>query len=261
MSHSVTPAGPSVVVMIPARLASTRFPEKVLAFRTGKPLVQHVYEAAIRARCAERVVIAADSQRVYDAASRFGATCVLTREDHPNGTSRLAEAASVLGLSSETVVVNVQGDEPEVEPDTIDAAVAAMIRAGSLMGTVAAPLHPTDDPANSNIVKVVLGVNGQALYFSRALIPFDRDRTHSPGARPLRHIGLYVYRRSFLDTYLALSPTPLEEAEKLEQLRVLEHGYEISVAVVPRASPGIDTPEQYEAFVQRWQQRTNPAVG
>lgn len=244
------PAAP-VVVIIPARLGSTRFPEKVLASRTGKPLVQHVYEAARRSTRASRVVLATDSDRVMAAARGFGAECVMTRVDHPNGTSRLAEAAALLGLAAGSIVVNVQGDEPELEPGTIDAAVDAMVQAGSLMGTVAAPIGPEDDPGNPNVVKVVLGVERQALYFSRSLIPFDRDRTAHPTARPLRHIGLYVYRRSFLDTYLALPPTPLEEAEKLEQLRVLEHGYAISVALVTSSAPGIDTPEQYEAFVRR----------
>ena len=257
MSATNQPVGSSaeVVVIIPARLASTRFPEKVLADRTGRPLIQHVYEASRRSRRASRVVIATDDARVMDAATRFGAACVMTRVDHPNGTSRLAEAASILGLHPEAIVVNVQGDEPELEPETIDAAVDAMIGAGSLMGTVAAPLKNEDDAANPNVVKVVVGVKRQALYFSRSLIPFDRDRQKLPAACPLRHIGLYVYRRSFLDTYLALPPTPLEEAEKLEQLRVLEHGYAISVALVAAATPGIDTPEQYEQFVARWKKR------
>ncbi|MGE3107268.1 MAG: 3-deoxy-manno-octulosonate cytidylyltransferase [Phycisphaerales bacterium] len=250
-------ADPEIVVIIPARLASTRFPEKVLAARTGRPLIQHVYEAARRSRRVARAVIAADDARVADAARAFGAPCVLTRPDHPNGTSRLAEAAAALALPPDAIVVNVQGDEPEVEPGAIDAAVDAMTRAGALMGTLASPIRDVADAINPNVVKVVLGVEQQALYFSRAAIPFFRDRSEPSPAGLLRHVGLYVYRRSFLDTYLSLPPTPLEQAEKLEQLRVLEHGYAISVALVDSASPGIDTPEQYNAFVDRWR-RAHP---
>jgi len=246
------PVGFGVIVIIPARLGSTRFPEKVLASRTGKPLVQHVYEAAKQARSASRVVIATDSERVAVAVRAFGGEVVMTREDHPNGTSRLAEAATILNLPPDAVVVNVQGDEPEVEPDAIDAAVRALIFSGAPMATVAAPFGAHDDPSNPNIVKVVVGASGRALYFSRALIPFDRDAAGGKDSRPLRHVGLYVYRRAFLDVYLSLDSTPLERCEKLEQLRVLEHGHDIAVAITREASAGVDTPEQYNSFVARW---------
>lgn len=241
----------SAVAIIPARLGSTRFPRKVLADRTGRPLIQHVWERARLASSVRRVVIAADDPVVRDAALAFGAECVLTRRDHPNGTSRLAEAAAILDLEGDRIIVNVQGDEPELEPGTIDAGVAALERTGAPMATCAAPFGPHDDPSDPNIVKVVRRLDGTALYFSRGLIPFDRDRTRGPDATPYRHIGLYAYRRAFLDQYLALEPTPLERCEQLEQLRVLEHGGRIAVAIVAEARAGIDTPEQYEAFVRR----------
>jgi 3-deoxy-manno-octulosonate cytidylyltransferase (CMP-KDO synthetase) len=249
-----SPSASAVTIIIPARLGSTRFPAKVLADKTGKPLIQHVYEAAKQARCAGRVVIATDNDRVMAAARNFGGEAVMTRADHPNGTSRLAEAAAALGLGPDSIVVNVQGDEPELEPSVIDAAVNALVSSGSPMATVASRFAPVasggDDPSNPNIVKVVLSAKGTALYFSRALIPFDRDGKRE--SAPLRHVGLYVYRRSFLDAYLALPSTPLEKCEQLEQLRVLEHGYQIAVAIVESAQAGIDTEEQYESFVKRW---------
>ncbi len=244
----------SAVIIIPARMASTRFPGKVLANRTGKPLIQHVYEAAKRASCAARVVIASDDQRVADAAAGFGSECVMTRADHPNGTSRLAEASQKLELGAQTTVVNVQGDEPELEPALIDAAVGALRDPGVQMATAAVPFAAGEDAANLHLVKVVVRKDGRALYFSRALIPHERDRgaTTRAGVPPLKHIGLYAYRRPFLDTYLALHETALEKTEQLEQLRVLWHGHDIAVAVRNvRTYGGIDTPEQYEAFVKR----------
>jgi 3-deoxy-manno-octulosonate cytidylyltransferase (CMP-KDO synthetase) len=241
-------------IIIPARLGSVRFPQKVLADRTGKPLIQHVYERAAAARSAARVVIATDSIRVAEAARRFSAEAILTSPDHPNGTSRLAEAARTLNLSPDELVVNVQGDEPELEPALIDAAVAALQTCPAPMSTAAVPFGPGEDPANPNMVKVVLRDDGHALYFSRALIPFPRDTTPAAAPRPpLKHIGLYVYRRPFLDIYAALPPSPLEQTEQLEQLRVLARGHSIAVATlnIPTHS-GIDTLEQYDAFVARY---------
>ncbi len=244
----------SAVIVIPARMASTRFPGKVLADRTGKPLIQHVFEAARRAACASRVVIATDDARVAEAAGKFKAECVLTRADHPNGTSRLAEAAAKLGLGPDQVVVNVQGDEPELEPALIDAAVAALGESGAQMATAAVPFAPGEDPANPNLVKVVVRRDGRAMYFSRSMIPHERDRgaVRRAGVPPLKHIGLYVYRRPFLDTYLALPETALEKTEQLEQLRVLWHGHDIAVAVKDlRPFGGVDQPGQFGAFVER----------
>lgn len=246
----------SVIAMIPARLGSVRFPGKVLADATGKPLIQHVAEAAARSARVSRVVIATDDERVRARVVQFGVECVMTRADHPNGTSRLAEASDALGLSPGQIVVNVQGDEPELEPALIDAAVDALQSSGAPVATVATPLAPADarDP---NVVKVVRRLDGAAMYFSRAAIPFDRDGAAGPDAAPLRHVGLYAYRREFLTVYRSLSPAPLEHVEKLEQLRVLEHGYAIAVAVcdIAELAPGIDTREQYEAFVSRWKSR------
>ncbi|GMV24323.1 MAG: 3-deoxy-manno-octulosonate cytidylyltransferase [Phycisphaerae bacterium] len=250
-----TPAGESSdtggpVAIIPARLGSTRFPEKVLAARTGKPLIQHVYESASRSRLARRVVVACDHERVLKAVKAFGGDAVLTDPGHPNGTSRLAEAAAILGLADDTIVVNVQGDEPEIEGGLIDAVVDSLERSGAEVSTAAAPLVGGEDARNPNVVKVVLRADGTALYFSRSLVPYPR--AESPTALPLRHVGIYGYRVKFLGEYARLAPTPLETTEMLEQLRVLEHGYRISVAIYPARAVGIDTPEQYESFVERW---------
>ncbi|MFO0832757.1 MAG: 3-deoxy-manno-octulosonate cytidylyltransferase [Phycisphaerales bacterium] len=238
----------TTIAIIPARLASTRFPGKVLASATGKPLIQHVWENARRAASLSRVVIATDHPRVRDACAGFGAEVVMTREDHPNGSSRLAEAAAALGLAPTDIVVNVQGDEPETEPGVVDAAVAVLQRSGAEVATVASPFASGEDPENPNIVKVVLRADGCALYFSRSLIPYPRV---AGAATVLRHVGLYVYRAEFLRLYPTLVPTPLERAESLEQLRVLEHGFRIAVATAECHGAGIDTPEQYEAFVRR----------
>lgn len=245
------------MAIIPARLGSTRFPGKVLADRTGKPLIGHVWESTRRAGSLSRVVIATDDQRVMDAARGFGAEAVMTSANHPNGTSRLAEAAAKLGLAADAIVVNVQGDEPELDPSVIDDAVGALVRrerSGAAIGTAATPMDPMERPEDPNTVKVVMARDGIALYFSRSRIPFDRDGTGGAAAQCYRHIGLYVYRRSTLERYAAMEPTPLEQSEKLEQLRALENGLRIAVAIVrPEATGGggIDTPEQYEAFVRR----------
>lgn len=248
------PAAP-VTILIPARLGSTRFPRKILASETGKPLIQHVVEAARASRAAKRVVVAAEDRAIVDAVHAFGGEAILTGP-HPNGTSRLAEAARLLSLGTDSIVVNVQGDEPELDPALIDAAVAALRSGDWPMATVACPFAPDEDPRDPNLVKVVRREDGAALYFSRALIPFPRDSTAGDGVRPLKHVGLYAYRRPFLDTYAALPPTDLERTEQLEQLRVLAHGHQIAVAVGPSpVHPGIDTPEQYAAFVARTRAR------
>jgi 3-deoxy-manno-octulosonate cytidylyltransferase (CMP-KDO synthetase) len=247
---------PPVVIIIPARMASTRFPGKVLADRTGKPLIQHVYESASRARCSQRIVIATDDARVQSAAAKFGAECIITRADHPNGTSRLAEAAARLELSPETIVVNAQGDEPELDAALIDAAVEILISSGATVSTIATPIHSGERPNNPNIVKVVLRRDSTAMYFSRSLIPFPRDPGASSPVQPLKHVGLYVYRRGFLDQYVCLSATDLERTEQLEQLRILFHGFAIAVAVRETSGfGGVDTPEQYEQFVTRWKSK------
>ncbi|MFQ5429062.1 MAG: 3-deoxy-manno-octulosonate cytidylyltransferase [Phycisphaerae bacterium] len=239
------------VAIIPARYASSRFPGKPLAKATGKYLVQHVYEQASRASSIAEVVIATDDRRILEAASSFGGRAVLTRPDHPSGTDRVAEVAA--GLDAD-VIVNVQGDEPEIDPAHIDALVALLAAELDIsIGTLACPFAPDADPTDPNAVKVVLDARGRALYFSRSLVPYPREqagRVAQP-ERWLLHLGLYAYRRAFLLELAGLPPTPLEEQEKLEQLRVLEHGHRIAVAVVDRAAVGIDTPEDYAAFVRR----------
>jgi 3-deoxy-manno-octulosonate cytidylyltransferase (CMP-KDO synthetase) len=256
----------SATLIVPARLASTRFPEKILASSTGKPLVQHVVERAALARCAREVVVAADDKRVVDALRSYGTRVILTRVDHPNGTSRLSEAAELLGLGDDQIVVNVQGDEPELDAEAIDSSVGSLLmHASADVGTVAAPIVDARELADPNVVKVVRAIDGRALYFSRAPIPFDRDArgaggaggTSTPAATPgaLRHVGVYAYRVKFLRAYASLAITPLEHIEKLEQLRVLEHAHVIAVGLCRVAHPGIDTPEQYEAFVRRYTAR------
>jgi 3-deoxy-manno-octulosonate cytidylyltransferase (CMP-KDO synthetase) len=272
-----------VTIVIPARLASSRFPEKLLRADSGRPLIEHTVQAAERADVADRVVVAADDQRIVDALRPFGAHAVLTGE-HPNGTSRLDEAATLLGLGADDIVINVQGDEPEVEAHVIRAAADALAAAPRDVGmsTVASPFAPGEDPADPNIVKVVRSVAGMAMYFSRSLMPHDRDgasaadaapsassnEPHSiaageasgrpPRAIPLKHVGLYCYRVWMLRRYTQLEPTPLENAERLEQLRVLEHGLPIAVAVAHAQHHGIDTAEQYAAFVRRTKAATAP---
>ncbi|MBL8745672.1 MAG: 3-deoxy-manno-octulosonate cytidylyltransferase [Phycisphaerae bacterium] len=251
------------MAIIPARLGSTRLPGKVLLDRTGKTLIQHVYETAQRASCLSRIIVATDDPRVADTVRAFGGECVLTSPSHPNGTARLAEACRVLALPEspgDQIIVNLQGDEPEMPPALIEAAVDALRRSPPTVetATVAVPFAPGDDPVNPNLVKVVRRPDGTAMYFSRAPIPFDRDGEARADAKPLRHLGLYVYRRRFLARYATLRETPLERTEKLEQLRVLEHGLSMAVAVFEPDGPlgaGIDTPEQYEAFVARMKRR------
>lgn len=256
-----------VVAIIPARLGSTRFPGKVLASETGRPLVVHVAERALAARSVSRVVVATDSGEVGRALAGTGVEVVMTREDHPNGTSRLAEAAGTLGLGADDLVVNVQGDEPEIDPALIDETVGVTARSGEPMGTLASPFRTGEDPTNPNIVKVVVrdhpdGVS-RAVYFSRALIPFDRDGVGQCGGgggdggvvAPLKHAGLYVYRRAALDQFVAMPESGLERTEKLEQLRAVEAGWSIAVLVRAFDHVGIDTPEQYAAFVARWRGR------
>lgn len=239
------------VAVIPARYASTRFPGKPLANETGKYLIQHVYEQVRGARSIAEVIVATDDPRICEAVESFGGRVVMTRADHPSGTDRVAEAAEALDAD---VIVNVQGDEPEIEPESIDRLVALLAEETDVqIGTLACPFAADADPADPNAVKVVLDARNRALYFSRALIPYPRDAKGQPDAPSqwLLHIGIYAYRRKFLLQLAKLPQTPLEQREKLEQLRALEHGFPIAVALIKQAAVGIDTPEDYAAFVQR----------
>ncbi|MCD0505753.1 3-deoxy-manno-octulosonate cytidylyltransferase [Bordetella petrii] len=239
----------SFVALIPARMASTRLPDKPLADIAGKPMVVRVAERAARSQ-AEHIYIATDDGRVQQAAAAHGHAALLTRADHPTGTDRLAEAVDQLGLPDDTVVVNVQGDEPLIEPALIDA-VAALLHGHpeADIATCACPLADAESLFNPNVVKVVCGADGHALYFSRAPIPWARDalaggeRVLAAGLPALHHIGLYAYRAAFLRRFPALPQGALERYEALEQLRALEHGHKI---VVHRTSQppmaGVDTP-------------------
>ncbi len=210
-------------------------------------MVQHVVDRVKLCRKVSRVLVATDDARISAALGPYGTACVMTSPEHPSGTDRIAEVAR--GLSDE-VVINVQGDEPEIEPEVVDGLIERMETTADLMATAATPFPASADPTNPNLVKVVVGLTGHALYFSRSPIPFHRDR-ESAGPEYLLHLGIYAYRREFLLQYAAWAPTALEASEKLEQLRALEHGVRMYVQRVARATHGIDTPEQYEQFVLR----------
>ena len=246
----------SFTVLIPARLASTRLPNKPLADIAGQPMVVHVARRAARSQAAQ-VVVATDSQAVLDACNQHGVRAVMTRADHPSGSDRLAEACDLLGLPDGATVVNVQGDEPLMDPALIDAVATALTqRPDCVMSTAAHALHSAADFANPNVVKVVLDRQGTALYFSRAPIAWWRDGMADawqqglstlPSPAPLRHVGIYAYRAGFLRQFPQLQPAPIEQTESLEQLRVLWHGHRIAVHVTDTApGPGVDTPEDLE---------------
>ena len=243
---------PPFTVLIPARLASTRLPNKPLADLGGAPMVVRVAQRAQLSRAA-RCVVAADSVSIVKACCAHGVEAVLTRADHPSGSDRLAEACTHLGLSGDAIVVNVQGDEPLIEPTLIDAVAQLLVqRPDAAMGTAAHPIDNVADFTNPNVVKVVLDARQLALYFSRAPIPWWRDGfaggiTALPNPAPLRHIGIYAYRAGFLRQFPALEPAPIETSEALEQLRALWHGHRIAVHVTRDApGPGVDTPEDLE---------------
>jgi 3-deoxy-manno-octulosonate cytidylyltransferase (CMP-KDO synthetase) len=235
-----------VLAVVPARYASTRFPGKIIAPLAGKPLVLHTCERARAAALVDEVVIATDAREVVDALAPHGVTPVMTRPDHESGTDRIAEVAA--GRDAE-IIVNVQGDEPLIDPHTIDAAIRPLLEDPSVV--MATARHRITDPAriaDPNVVKVVCGLDGFALYFTRAAAPYIRDEADRAEAASCnwQHIGLYAYRRDFLLTYAKLPRTPLERLEKLEQLRVLEHGYRIAVVDTEYESIGVDVPEDLE---------------
>jgi len=246
-----------VVAVIPARYASTRLPGKPLLEIGGRPMILHVVDRAREVPAIDRVIVATDDERVADAVRRAGAEAVMTSAGHRTGTDRLAEVAA--GLEAD-LIVNIQGDEPFIEPSTIEAALAPMLSDASIvMSTTSEPIQSAEDALNPNVVKVVVDAEGFALYFSRHPIPYPRAAAIEHGsveaalrARPdllgriAKHTGLYVYRREFLITYAGLQPTPLEELETLEQLRALENGYRIRVVPVAHRSIGVDTPEDLE---------------
>jgi 3-deoxy-manno-octulosonate cytidylyltransferase (CMP-KDO synthetase) len=241
-------------IVIPARLASTRLPGKLLLRETGKTLIQHTYESAGRASRPLGICIATDHQAIFDEVTAFGGRAIMTDPDAQSGTDRVAEVARQ--MPEVDIIVNVQGDEPEIAGRSIDLAIELLEEnPDAVMSTLATPIrhqHQLKDPA---CVKVVFDECGRALYFSRSMIPFPRQWDHTMlEANPpvfYQHVGLYAYRRDFLLKLAAMPPAPLEQVEKLEQLRVLHAGYSILVGVVDEPTFGIDTPEDYRAFVEK----------
>jgi len=235
----------SVIAVIPARFDSTRFPGKPLADLAGRPMIEHVYRRAAATPGVDRVIVATDDERVRQAVERFGGEAAMTSARHRSGTDRLAEVAASLPCD---VVVNVQGDEPLIEPAAIGAAVAALVDAPDVhITTLRRRLVDPREYASPHVVKVVVDRRGDALYFSRAAIPHERGgAAATPPRGAYKHIGLYVYRRECLLALAALEPTPLELAESLEQLRALEHGLRIRTVETVHDTIGVDTPEDLE---------------
>ena len=244
-----------VLCVIPARYSSTRLPGKPLADIAGKPMIQHVYERAKQASLPQNVLIATDHALVRDAVLAFGGEAVMTASDHPSGTDRLAEVAK--RYPEAEIIVNVQGDEPLIEPSVIDRLAQALLDDPSVaMATLATPMH-SDDYDKPSAVKVVTDLAGYALYFSRSRIPYPRQ-TDAP-VPVWQHIGIYAYRRDFLLAFAGLAPAPLEKAESLEQLRALENGYRIKVLHTDFVSIGVDTPEDLERVNQLFKKRGETA--
>jgi 3-deoxy-manno-octulosonate cytidylyltransferase (CMP-KDO synthetase) len=242
-------------IVIPARYASTRLPGKPLLRQTGKYIVQHVYERACQAKCAAAVIVATDDSRIVSAVESFGGRVVRTRRDHPSGTDRVAEVATDLDAD---IILNLQGDEPLIDPDSLDLLADLLARhPDAEMATLATPLRSLEQYHSPHCVKVVCDTTGRALYFSRSPVPHVRDGKPDLDARPARfllHLGLYAYRRPFLLGLADLPPSPLEQLEKLEQLRVLAAGRAIQVGVVEEAGLGVDTYEDYRRFVAIYRQ-------
>jgi 3-deoxy-manno-octulosonate cytidylyltransferase (CMP-KDO synthetase) len=240
----------SAVIVIPARHASTRLPGKPLLKQTGKYLIQHVYERASQAKKARAVLVATDDTRIVAAVDSFGGGVFMTRKCHPSGTDRVAEVAALLG---EEVIVNLQGDEPLIDPAALDLVIGRLEKdATASMATLACPLAGPEQYNNPNCVKVVTDDDDNALYFSRGPIPWVRDGRPDFAARParfLQHVGLYAYRREMLAAFAAAAPSPLERLEKLEQLRALAMGCKIAVGRVDQPTLGVDTYEDYQRFV------------
>jgi 3-deoxy-manno-octulosonate cytidylyltransferase (CMP-KDO synthetase) len=229
------------VAVIPARWASVRFPGKALVVIRGKPLVQYVWERARELETVDRVVVATDDERIAAAVRGFGGAVVMTGADCVNGTDRVAQATRDWSVD---LVVNLQGDEPTFEVKALDQLVRVMAEDPAIeMGTLAHPVVDEAEHQNPNAVKVVLDQSGHALYFTRAPVPYARQ---AGLVAPLRHVGIYVFRHAFLQRYTCLQPTPLEQTERLEQLRALEHGVRIRVLLTPHGSIGVDTPEDVE---------------
>ena len=254
------------LVIIPARYASTRLPGKPvrpeIKAATGKFLIEHVYDQALRARNIHDVIVATDSPQIADAVRSFGGNVEMTSEKHQSGTDRIAEVAAKIPCDA---VVNVQGDEPELHPEVIEQTVDLLASdPHASMSTMANPIEDEAELLSPNAVKVVVDQGGYALYFSRYTIPYIRDKAGKPSLadfRFLKHLGIYGYRRDFLLTYASMPPSALEKAERLEQLRALENGYRIKVGVTQHRSIGIDTFEDMNRFIQQYQARRASTKG
>ena len=245
MLESIVPL--RILGVIPARYASSRFPGKALVSIGGKTMLQHVWERASQARYLTELVIATDDERIRAAAQEFRARVVMTRSDHASGTDRVAEAASA---SNAQLVVNIQGDEPLIDPAAIDAAVLGLLELDDVpMGTLKKRIERVEEIADPNVVKVVTDRDENAVYFSRSPIPYVRDSS-GESASYFKHIGLYIYRREFLLSYPELPIGPLEKAERLEQLRAIENGFRIRVVETEYESLGVDTPEDWERVAE-----------
>ena len=239
-----------IIVAIPARYDSTRFPGKVLAKETGKYLIQHTWEQVQKAPIVEKVIIATDSEKVLSACKSFGAECVMTSADHQSGTDRIAEAVEKIDAD---IVINVQADEPEIEPANIELLAKLMLdNPKAKMATLIAKFENKEQIANPNIVKAIIGKDRFAKYFSRSVIPYCRNAAGIGDINDYyRHLGIYAYTKDFLLHITKLPAGKLEQIEQLEQLRVLEYGFEILTGLVKHIAPGIDTQEQYLEFVKR----------
>ncbi|MGD0883844.1 MAG: 3-deoxy-manno-octulosonate cytidylyltransferase [Thermodesulfovibrionales bacterium] len=246
----------SAVIVIPARYDSTRFPGKPIALLKGKPLIQHVYENSQGALLAEDVIVATDSETVFETVVSFGGKAVMTSRHHQSGTDRVSEVARLMDYD---IIVNVQGDEPLINPQMIDDVISLLSDATADVGTVVKRIGEPEEILDPNVVKVVFGVDGFALYFSRAPIPYHRDGwrglsqcgVRDPLITVFKHVGIYSYRRDALLRLTEMKPTKLEEIEKLEQLRALEHGFRIKVKEISFEIIGVDTPQDLER-VERW---------
>lgn len=231
------------VIVIPARLQSTRLPRKVLLDLGGKPVIQRVYEACTRAKLHHEIWIAADSLEVMEACLRFTSNVIMTSEHHPSGTDRIAE---VMNTVEADLVINVQGDEPFFNAGIIDRLITAMQQTDAAMASVCAPVIDQTELHNPNLVKVIMDINGYAIYFSRFAIPFSRDKEVADVSVYRKHMGIYAYRTTFLKEFITMPVSFLEASEKLEQLRAIENGYKIKMIEVKSIEKGIDTPEDLE---------------
>ncbi|GGH14881.1 3-deoxy-manno-octulosonate cytidylyltransferase [Mucilaginibacter phyllosphaerae] len=229
-----------VIIVIPARLKSTRLPRKVLLDLGGKPVIQRVYEACQKATLHHQIWIAADSNEVFDVCKAFTPNVIMTKEEHPSGTDRIAEVIETIACD---MVINVQGDEPFFDAGIIDRLITALQQSDAVMASVCAPVQNNGELNNPNLVKVVTDVNSNAIYFSRYAIPFSRDAEVEETSAYKKHMGVYAYRASFLKKFITMPVSFLESTEKLEQLRAIENGYKIKMIEVKGIEKGIDTPE------------------